>query len=70
MLLPTPTPPPQTRRGEELTCLWGWLLGLHNGRVEFEVIIFNHAIQSLVWRQTEVATDSEPPLTPPLPSPE
>ena len=67
MLLPPPPSPSlqhKGRSGDLLTCLWGWLLGLHNGRVEFEIIIFNDAIQTLVWRQTGIAADSEPPPEP------
>lgn len=65
-------PPPSLGQGElrnSLTCLWGWLLGLCNARVEFEIIIFNHAIQTLVWKQIRVATESETPESLPLPSP-
>lgn len=53
-----------------LTCLWGWLLGFHNGGVQFEIIIFNNAIQTLVWRQTGGGIQlSGPPPRPHLPSP-
>lgn len=49
-----------------LTCLWGWLLGFHNGGVQFEIIIFNNAIQTLVWRQTGGGIQlSAPPTAPP-----
>jgi hypothetical protein len=38
-----------------ISCVWGWILGLHNGGVEFEVIIFSDAVQTWVVATVHVS---------------
>lgn len=59
------------RRGEAedlLTCLWGWILGLHNGGTELKIIVFRDAIQTLVYRQRRWQLNQGPPPPGPKPS--
>lgn len=55
----SPPGPGTTEAKGSLTCLWGWILGLHNGGAEFKIIIVGDAIHTL-FQTEKVEAEPEP----------